>query len=222
MRFTHLGYALLLTVPLVACNGKDSASAEGTDITADNVAAKSSIPNTVFPAKSGIIEWQGNMVGEMTATLYFDDDGAKRATYTTITNRRFDLTTHSVEIEADGWIILYDPDKKTGTRMRRVGTRSLASSIGITEIPEGASDMPGFEELESRTVLGKETRGYAMEARGMMIRSWVWEKIPMRTEMHRGGKEPTIMEVTRVELGVAVPADKFAVPADVVIPEGTM
>jgi hypothetical protein len=219
MRFPHLGYALLLTIPFIACKGKDSASAEGTDSTIENVASKSSVPNTVFPAKSGIIEWQGNMVGEMTATLYFDDNGAKRATYTTITDGRFDLTTRSVEIEADGWIILYDPDEKTGTRMRRVGTRQLASSVGISEIPEGAADLPGVEELEPRTVLGKETRGYAMETRGMMLRSWIWEKIPMRTEMDRGGKEPTVMEVTRLELGVAIPADKFAIPADIVITE---
>jgi|SRR5690606_40237037 len=98
--------------------------------------------------------------------------------------------------------------------MRRVGTRPLASSVGITEILEDAA---GVEELEPRTVLGKETRGYAMETRGMLVRSWVWQKIPMRTEMVRPGAEPTVMEVTRVELDIAIPAEKFEVPADVVI-----
>lgn len=216
MRVRHLVYALLLTFSFAACKGKDSASAEDVDTAVEGVTSKGSVPNTVFPGKSGIIEWKGNLVGEMTATLYFDDYGAKRATYSTTntTAGRHQLTIHEVEIEADGWIMLYDPDGKTGTRMRRVGTRPLAASVGITEIPE---DAPGIEEIEPRTVLGKETRGYAMDSGGRLIRSWTWRRIPMRTEFKRPGGEPTYMEVTRVELDVDIPADRFAVPADVEI-----
>lgn len=42
--------------------------------------------------------------GEMTATLHFDDYGAKRAMYSTTntTAGRHQLTIHEVEIEADG------------------------------------------------------------------------------------------------------------------------
>lgn len=214
MRFQHLGYALLLAVPLAACKGNDSAPAEATHTVIESSAAADPALNSVFPAKSGIIEWQGNLSGEMTTTLYFDDYGAKRATYTTTVMGQRRFTAHNVEIEADGWIILYDPDDRTGSRLRRMGTRPLAASAGITEI---SGDSPEVGRLEPRTILGKEARGYARDDGRRVIRSWVWEKIPMRTEMERPSGEPMVMEVTRVELDVPIPADRFAVPADVVI-----
>lgn len=58
-----------------------------------------------------------------------------------------------------------------------------------------------------------------MDAMGMKVRGWVWENIPMRTETNLGGKEPMVTEVTRLELGAPVSADKFAVPDGVVITE---
>ncbi len=222
MRSRQLGYALLLTVPFAACKGKDSASAEGTDTTMEVVASKSSDPNTVFPVKSGIIEWKSDMMGDITITLYFDDHGAKRATYTT-TKVEIMRTTHTsreVEIEADGWRINYDLDEKTGTRQKLSSLDALTgfgSMAGMPDIPKNVTDIPGVEELESRTYFGKEARGYAMEMMGMKVRAWTWEGIAFRTEMDMGGEEPVVVEVTRLELGVDVPADKFVVPADIVI-----
>lgn len=220
MKIHHLGYALLVALPLAACKGKEAASAETADGT--TVVAKSSEPVVKYPAKSGIIEWKNNMAGEMITTLYFDEAGAKKATYTTTTIEimRQKHTSRSVEIEVDGWVISYDPDTKTGTRRKAFSVGSLGSvpsMPSIPELPKDVTDMPELEELEPRTYFGKEAHGYAMEAMGMKIKSWVWENIPMRTEMDMGGTEPAIMEVIRLELGTPVPADKFVVPTDVVI-----
>lgn len=222
MRFHHLGYALLLTVPFAACKGKDSASAEGAGATMESVASKSSSPTSTYPTRSGIIEWKSNMVGDMTMTLYFDDHGAKRATYTT-TSMRIMNTTHTsreVEIAVDGWLIHFDPDEKTGTRQKLSALDALTgfgSMAGMPEIPKNITDIPGIEELEPRTYFGKEAHGYAMEMMGMKVRSWTWEGIAFRTEMDMGGEEPVIMEVARLDLGADVPADRFTVPADVVL-----
>ncbi len=76
-----------------------------------------------------------------------------------------------------------------------------------------------FTELENRTVAGKEGKGYSIEQSGMKIRAWVWENIPLRMEMEMGGPEPMVLETTKIETDVAIPDDRFAVPADVKITE---
>ena len=162
------------------------------------------------------------MMGDITITLYFDDHGAKRADLTT-TKVEIMRTTHTsreVEIEADGWRMSYDLDEKTGTRQKL--SRSMRSPASAPWpacriFPRTSPTYPGVEELESRTYFGKEARGYAMEMMGMKVRAWTWEGIAFRTEMDMGGEEPVVVEVTRLELGVDVPADKFVVPADIVI-----
>jgi hypothetical protein len=53
----------------------------------------------------------------------------------------------------------------------------------------------------------------------MTMKGWIWETIPLRTEIDMGLKSPMVMEVTRLELGAEVPAEKFEIPADVVITE---
>lgn len=230
MKIQHLGYALLLTLPLAACKGKGEAPAEETETAAAAApAAKGSAPAGNYPAKSGIIEWKTDMMGEMTTVVYFDDNGAKQASYTTTRISLFgtNTVTHSVEINADGWTIKYDPDAKTGSRYRSIGGAvggmpTFPEAKELSRMKSGEGAVGSLEELPPRTILGKEAKGFAITAMGMKVRGWIWENIPLRTETDMGGKEPMVTEATRLELGVPVPADKFAVPADVVITEDTM
>lgn len=123
MKLRQMGYALLLTLPLAACKGKGAAPAEDAEIVAAVPASKAASPAGKYPAKSGIIEWKTDLMGDMTSILYFDDDGARQASYTTTKVSLFGTTsiTRSVEISADGWKIKYDPDAKTGVRYRMNG-----------------------------------------------------------------------------------------------------
>lgn len=235
MKIQHWNSALALAIVLAGCGGKDAArDADAVDSSAESQSAKAATPTGKYPSKSGIIEWKTDLMGDMTTVVYFDDHGARQASYTTTEIKIFGMTqtTRSVEINADGWTTKYDPDAKTGVRFKTIG----GAAAGVPSFPDagelarmkaelarmekkGEIPVADFEELPARTILGNEATGFAINAMGMKVRGWIWENIPMRTETDMGGKEPMVTEVTRLELGVAVPADKFAVPADVVITE---
>lgn len=226
MRFHHLGCALLLTLPLAACKGRDSAPATHANPATSSASAAPAA--RTFPAKSGIVEWKANLLGETNVVAYIDDYGARRATYTTMKLTILDNTTvkHIVEIEEGGWVTKFNPDSGTGERRRGSGSgmAAMASAMKPSDVAQLTAEDRArykFQELPARTILGKEAKGYAMEMMRMKMRGWSWENIPMRMEADMGGKEPMVMEAIRLELDVPVPADKFAVPANVVITEAS-
>lgn len=70
---------------------------------------------------------------------------------TTIEVMRRKHTSRSVEIEADGWVIHYDPDAKTGTRRKAFTIGSLGSLPTMPGMPANLTDKPNLEALEPRT-----------------------------------------------------------------------
>jgi hypothetical protein len=222
--FTWAG-ALAGVLFLASC-GQDRAPGGAYDESMSGTAAKGSTaePVKLYPTKTGIIEWKTDVMGDMTTVVYFDDYGAKQASYTTTEIKLFNSvhTSTNVEITVDGWVTKYDPEKQTGYRERLIVPLGASNFPDIDELRKHAADgypTPDIEELPSRTILGREAQGYSVVTGGMKMRGWVWEKIPLRTEIDMGLKSPMIMEVTRLELGAEVPAEKFEVPADVVITE---
>lgn len=225
-----LGCTLLLALPLAACKGQGNPpAADDAGTMQEESAASKASPSTPagkYSTKSGVIEWKADLFGETSIVLYFDDYGAKQASYTTTTVSMFGQTstTNKVEITVDGWTTSFDPDEGTGVRRRGSGSGlggmpTLPDAKELAQLKAEDRKRYGFEELPARTIFGKEARGYAMSAMGMKIRGWSWENIPMRLEADMGGKEPMVMEIARLDLGAPVPADKFAVPAGLEITE---
>ena len=230
---------LVLSATLVSCGGKTetakvadstggtSTSATPTATDQGGTAAKPPAGNA-YSSESGIIEMTSKDMGDMTITTYYKDHGATKATYTTV--EMMGASTGSVVIEKDGYATTYDLTSKTGQR------RKLAAGAGsVGGGPMGAMpDMSQFEsmsaadkerykftELEARTIAGKEGKGYSIEQSGMKIKAWVWENIPLRMEMEMGGPKPMVIETTKIETGVAIPDDKFVVPADIKITDAS-
>ncbi len=226
MKLRYWSGALTLAFVLAGCGGEESAANADDPESAASVSATKSAANaaSMYPTKSGVIEWKTETMGEITTVVYFDDHGAKQASYTNSEIRILGTTTTTseVEITADGWTTKYDPNEKTGVRRRAFGVAGggVANFPDIAELnrmKKGGYDVPDIEELPARTILGKVAKGYAVNASGMELRGWVWENIPLRTEVDMGGTSPMVTEATRLELGVAVPPAKFVIPADVVI-----
>lgn len=228
---TRVSTALLLAV-LAACGGDEATPdteasatpAAGAEAAGAPAAAE---PVRKYSAKSGIVETSSNAAGKMTMVVYFDDYGAREATYTTTEMAGF--TVQSVTIVADGWQYEYDPETKKGKKWSLAMFGGAASrSNPMPELPDIAGMSPdqvaemGISELPARTIAGKEAKGQAMNAAGMKVKVWMWEGIAMRTELDMGGKEPMVAEVTSISLGAPVPAEKFAIPADVTLDEVTL
>lgn len=215
---------LLLVLLLAGCGGEAPASEAdaGPAPAAEAPAAPPAEAPRKYPEKSGIIESKANTVGETTTLVYFDDYGAKEGTYTT--TEMSGIVVRSVEISADGWHVKYDPDAREGQRWKtatagRAAASALASIPGLSEVDPGQPGASQPTPLEPRTIAGKEAAGMEMEAMGMKVRTWTWENVALRTEVHMGGSEPMVTEVISIQFGVPVPAEKFEVPAGVEITE---
>lgn len=189
-------------------------------------------PVRKYAAKSGVIESRTEGMGTVTTVTYFDDYGAREATYTTTEMEVMGTssTSREVLITADGWTTEYDPDARTGERWNLQASAAAAPGA-LSQLADllpagGASPVAGAvgeaassaKELEPRTIAGRQATGVAMEVAGTKMRIWQWEGLTMRSEMEMG-QTTVVTQVVRLDLGVPVPPDRFRVPEDVVITE---
>lgn len=229
MKRSVLVFATALTAfSLAACGGDDSSRSEASNDTAagttagdaaqtsgaDDAAATAARP---YKVKSGIVETTIDMMGEQKQTMYFDDYGTKQATVTAV--EIMGQKSETISITADGWMITYDPAKKEGTKMK-AGLAAGSSAVpNIESLTADVKERYKLKETDARSIAGKDAKGFEMEAMGMPMKVWLWEGIPMRTEVSMGGKQPMVSEVKSIQTDVEIPADRFTVPADVKLKE---
>jgi outer membrane lipoprotein-sorting protein len=219
---------MLLALPLlIACGGNDTDTAgdAAKDTTAAATTASSgstesttgSSAGKMYEVKSGMYEMKNSMMEGMVQTIYFDDYGAKQATFSTA--EMMGVKTENVQITKDGWNVSYDVKSKKGSKMKVPAAAGSSLVPKLSDLTDELKAKYEYKELESKTILGKETMGYSMNAMGMKVKAWTWNNIPLYMEMDMGQGAPVIMEVTKLETDIDVPADKFEVPADVTVEE---
>jgi hypothetical protein len=179
------------------------------------VAARAA-PKGPFEVKSGVLESTTTGLGQQaTETLYFDDFGRKQATFTTT---KIDLggvksTSHTVRIQLpDGTSYDIDLDQKTGRKMKIPPEAAAAMAAAMTA--EVSKDVK-VERLPDKQLLGRTCKGVKAEGMGIPAKTWTWKGLPLLTEAALGGGSSLVTTATRLETDVAVPAEKFAVPAGV-------
>jgi hypothetical protein len=164
-----------------------------------------------FEVKSGSYEMTA-MQGQK-QVVYFDDFGAKKATYTTMAIIP-GQETHTLEIELpDGTRYSIDLDQKTGTRMKL--PPEMAAMMATTMGPAMLKDAKA-RDLPPKEFLGRKCEGKEGEAMGMLVRAYSWKGIPVHSEVGARGAKPMVTEVTKLAEG-PVPAEKFQVPPGVKI-----
>lgn len=181
-------------------------------------AAFAAEPKGPFEVKSGIVEMTTDMMGEQKQTMYFDDYGKKQALYskTSVTMFGQTINSSSLSITADGKSTEIDLEKKTG-KSRKVATATSSVPDPATFTAEMKAKYK-YEELPEREIAGKKCKGFAIEPmKGMPMKAWTWKGVPMLS-MTRVGNGLVTMTTTSFQ-EVAVPAEKFKVPADVKITE---
>lgn len=220
-----LALPVLAAFAMVGCGGDESDSADkktsdrsASGATAEAASETEGAGKGQYQVKSGVFVSGIDFMGEQTVTTYFDDYGAKQATVTVV--EVMGTKSETVQITADGWVYSYDPEKKEGTKMKMLTSAGAAAAMpDIAALTDEMKKEMKFEELDTRTIAGKEATGMKLEAMGMPMKTWIWKGIPMRTEVEMGGKKPMVTEVKSVEVDVPVPAERFVVPADIKITE---
>jgi len=184
-----------------------------------------------YPATSGIIASRTTGMIDSETTVYFDENGAREATYTTSVMRfgRDSVISRSIEIRDGNWFYSYKEDEDEWVRWnaKDLGDFAGPSVPGVSGNPsatlmqdamKGSADA---KELPARTIVGREASGIEMEMMGMKMRMWMWENITLRSEVEMGNT-PTITEVTSLQLGVPVSADRFRPPAGAKVVDAAM
>jgi len=224
MRLDRIALVLCAASLVIGCGPDEAADSSESEAPAEATAGTSTSAER-YPSKSGIIESRTSGMLDSETTVYFDDGGAREATYTTSVMRfgNDSVTSKSIEIRDGEWFYTYKEDEDHWVRWSAKSFGSAAPSLPggngnptaslMNDAMKGSADA---KELPARTIAGKEVSGMEMEMMGMKVRMWMWENIPLRSEVEMGSK-PTITEVTSLQLGVPVPADKFRPPAGATI-----
>jgi hypothetical protein len=197
---------------------QNNATAQVTSSSSDTAAAPAT-GGRRYGVKSGIIEATIDFMGQQKLTTYFDDYGAKEATYATSTTESG--VSNSISVTANGYRVDYNAEKREGTKMKATG---MLPGVALDATPESLTEAQkakyNVKELPARDVLGKKTKGYEMSITGVQMKMWLWNGIPIYTENYIGGRStPIIMKATSIKTDVPVPSEKFVVPSDITVKE---
>ena len=167
-----------------------------------------------YNIESGIVELKSN-VGSQRQQIYFDDYGAREAVH--VITEGSGTTNTTIVVNAGGSSVVYDPEKKAGTR---VDLSDALSQLGLGGIPNlGSLDERMKSELKyrpipGRTILGRKADGASIEVVGTPLKIWTYEGIPLRMEATMQGNA-LVVEATSLKTNVSIPASRFVVPDDV-------
>lgn len=202
------------TVDSTAPSG-DPNSNPGTESTPNGTGGRGARQYGIKSAR--IIMKSTSAVGEpMTLTIEFDDFGALESTrqdmVATVQGKRLEIT--NVTIIRDGWAVIFDPKSRIGTRSPAT-SGFLANIPNFTALDSSARIAMNYRALDPKTIAGYSCQGHEFIKDGLPIRVWLWEGIPLRSEIEIQPESSIVSEATVVEVGVPHADSTFVVPNDV-------
>lgn len=122
------------------------------------------------------------------------------------------VKVHNITVNKDGMAYNYDPDKKTGNKM----SLSPTQNIDFSNLTEEIKKEMKLEKTGEEDILGKPCIKYSINYDKYKMKGffWVWEGLPLKTEIDMAGIKVNL-EAVKVEENVPVPAEKFEIPTDV-------
>lgn len=207
MRFLPLLITIMLALPLISFGQDNTPEAY----------LKQGLKR--YPQEKGMIEYQvsGHRVG--TETLYFDSYGWREAKFKDATMEMFGMKTEEKQIEILQGAMQYNIDLKTntGSVMENPLLKGLAedakdknlSTIGEKMLIDMGGELTGEEEIA-----GKKCKVYKVES--LATTAWVWEGLTLKTKSNFMGVDMEMVAI-KVDIGVDIPEEKFAVPDDVTV-----
>ncbi len=166
-----------------------------------------------YTLKSGIIEYKhsGDVTG--TETVYFDEYGAKVASY---------LNTVRNGEKKKGWVItlgetqyMFDPEESSeGMKMKNPIITFFENCEDIKKCSEDMLIKMGYKKEGTRLFLNK-TCDVWKSKNGEML---VYKGVMLRNQMNMMGYK-SLQEAVSFDEGVVVPASKFEIPKNIVFKE---
>jgi len=203
------GKALLLfSIAFAGCGGPTEKAQSPPDCATDG--GKRDGPQTTadrqYPIESCIIEYTGEVGGVRgTEVVYFDKWGARRrVTRTMGGSKRIETLT----ISDQDSMTQIDLLAKTGTRLK---APYVGRDPGIEVL------LAAGEKVGTEIVAGSKCDKWKIPGATL----WVWNSIPLKTQIEKDGKVTAIQIAVDVKENVSIPDEKFQVPLDIKIAEPT-
>jgi len=214
-----LSLALILSLSLSACN---NSAPETNPDTPSPVSSETSDTKDMsnlkrYGVKSGMVKFTLTGVQSGTKTLYWDDWGMKETEIKDLKTEYAGVSIEQKEVTVlDGDIIYsYDPEKKTGTKIRNTLLATLAENNKNDDLGEIGLEMlkaTGAEKTGNKEVAGKTCDIYETKALGTT--SCVWEAVTLEVITTFAGME-TEVTATEVDTDSPVDASLFELPEDI-------
>ena len=171
-----------------------------------------------YQVKSGIIEYQVSGMQTGTETLYFDDWGWSEATYTQV---ELNVSGHkstqdSVTIIDKKYSHNFDVVKRTGLRVAEPLGELIAAAKkqgkDMTDVGLAMMQSMGGKKIGTETIAGHECDIYEMKS--LNTKTWIYRGLTLKTESSMANMSINKVAI-KADFDVAVPSDKFVVPADI-------
>ena len=175
----------------------------------------------IFGIESGILEYKISGSQEGTRKLYFDHWGRRQAEYsnTTINIGQYSKQTNLLKItDVDDQYII-DLNSRTGTKRENPTIEKLVKlqdQISHGDFGEQLVLIDGGYEAGKEEIDGRDCIIY--QFRNRHSKSWLWNWLMLKSEIHYGNMNITIVADTIME-NVSVPDSVFNFPPNVIITE---
>ncbi|GEM_PF-953126 len=220
----HLLLAIFLFA-FSACRGSgDASTSAGANASTQSAAGTAKAGGYKrYGIESGVVEYAVSGAQKGTETLYFDRWGQREATYTDteISLAGISQKQNTLNILEGEMIYNINLATRAGTKtvnplfkkiLDRSPDKNLAD-LGLRMLEEMGGVKIGAEQIAGKLC-------DVWEVKNLSSKSWLWKAVTLKVQVKMAGMEVT-KTAARFEEGVAIPEDKFAIPSDVEMSEGT-
>lgn len=206
----------LLIVTLIAlisltCKNKTSEAVQAAGTT-DQSPAASVTAKGRYGIKSGIVVYKVGMMGMSgTQTNYWDNYGSTEANFIIID--MMGTKSETITLTKDGTVYNYDPIRKTGSKTPAM----TGMNVNFEDLSDEVVREWNLKKEGKENILGRDCDKYSLDNQQFGIKGyyWVWKGVPLKVDADMSNVKMTMI-ATSFEENATIPADKIAVPADIV------
>jgi hypothetical protein len=214
--FLVMGSVLLLA----SCNQspKTDTAAPGATETKE-VKETSDAPKGEYGLKSAIVETETEMPGMGTTTMKitFDDYGKKKLTEMTMSMSMggHSMNHSSKSLYKDDYIYSWSNMTKSGTKMKLDPSKlDPNKDLDFAKLTEEMKAKIHLKEEGTEMIGGKECKIFSYEAESMKGKMWLWQQIPLKSELIMGDKT-VVTNFKSIQENPSIPSGTFDIPAGI-------
>jgi hypothetical protein len=170
-----------------------------------------------------VVEYAVSGAQKGTEALYFDRWGQREATYTDteisvagISQKQKTLTILEGELVYNINLATRAGTKTVNPLFKKILDRSPdknLADLGLRMLEDMGGVKVGTEEVAGKLC-------DIWEVKNLQSKSWLWKAVTLKVQVKMAGMEVT-KTAARFEEGASIPEDRFTIPSDIKISEGT-